>query len=135
MTAIFDRVRVLNRDVAPEIVQDAFDEDLLGGSTSVVFMHYRSRIDQYQYYSDCEGRAAKQILAILSRSDKPVERDTLYQVFLKTCNLAPGVQSREDFMRLMNKLDNDFYLTSKDDTHTFYSRVLKMWWKAHYGWN
>jgi hypothetical protein len=134
LTAIFDRVRILNCEVTPGIVKETFDEDLLGGSTSAVFMHYRSRIDQYQYYNDCESRAAKVILGLLSRSDEPVKKDTLYQLFLDTCNLPPGVQSREDFMRLINKLDNDFYLESKEDVYTFYSRVLKIWWKTHYGW-
>ncbi|UCH94948.1 MAG: hypothetical protein JSV88_32495 [Candidatus Aminicenantes bacterium] len=134
LTAIINRARVLNREVTPGIVKEAFDEDLLGGSTSAVFLHYRARIDQYQYYSDLEARTAKTILGILSLSDKPVKRDTLYQVFLETCNLSPGVQSREDFLRLMQKLDNDFYLKSKDNMYTFYSRVLKIWWKTHYGW-
>ncbi|MCK5055170.1 MAG: hypothetical protein KAT34_00825 [Candidatus Aminicenantes bacterium] len=134
LSAIFDKVRVLQCDVTPQIVKEVFDEDLLGGSTSAVFLHYRSRIDQYPYYSDCEGRSAKDILGILSRAEEAVKRDTLYQVYLKTCNLAPGTQSRENFMHLMNKLGNDFYITSGDSTYSFFSRVLKIWWKTHYGW-
>jgi hypothetical protein len=132
LTAIVDRARILNCKVTPQVVKDAFDEDLLSGSTSATFQHYRSRIDQY--YPDLEGRAARTILATLSRADKPVKRDTLYQIYLKTGNLTPDIESREGFMRLMNKLDNDFYLGVTDDTYTFYSRVLQLWWKTHYGW-
>lgn len=132
LSAIFSKTKVLKCKVTPKIVRKVFDDDLLGGSTSAVFQHYRSRIDQY--YIDLESRAAKEILAILSRSDHPVKKDTLFQIYLKTGNLAPGTQSREDFMRLMNKLENDFYLTSRDNTYAFYSRVLKIWWKTHYGW-
>ncbi|MCK4766172.1 MAG: hypothetical protein KAW12_28495 [Candidatus Aminicenantes bacterium] len=153
LKAILDRVKILRCEMTPGIVLEAFDEDLLGGSTSAVFQHYRSRIDQY--YFDLEGRAAKEILGIMSRADNPVKKDTLFQVYLKTGNLSPGVQSREDFLRLMNKLGNDFYLKphsrggaisrfaagsafdlkSQDNTYAFYSRVLKIWWKTHYGWD
>ncbi|MCP5047068.1 MAG: ATP-binding protein [bacterium] len=134
LSAIFDRARVLDHEITPEIVKETFDEDLLGGSTSAVFLHYRTRIDQLQYYSDDESRAAKTILGTLSRSDGPVKRDTLYHIFRDTCNLEERVEAREGFMRLMNKLDNDFYLTAENDNYTFYSRVLKVWWKTHYGW-
>jgi len=134
LTAILDRIKVQKCKVTPQLVKEAFEEDLLGGSTSAVFLHYRTRIEQYSYYTDIEARAAKIILGKLSCSDKPIKRDTLYQDFLKTGNFAPGLQAREDFMRLMNKLDNDFYLVADDDHYTFYSRVLKMWWKTNYGW-
>jgi len=134
LTAILNNARIKKCEVTPDIVKEAFEDDLLTGSTSVVFQHYRSRIDQYPYYSKLEARAAKEILGDLSRTDKPIKKETLYQVFLKTANLSPNTQSKEAFLQLMNKLDNDFYITSTDDTYAFYSRVLKVWWQTHYGW-
>ncbi len=131
LTAIFDRQRATRKKVSMEMVEAAFQDDLLGGATAAVFRHYRSRIDQY--YPDLEGRAAKAILGILSRSESPVRRDTLYQIFLKTGNLQPDQKTQEDFLRLMYKLDNDFYVVSQDDTFAFFSRVLQLWWKTHYG--
>lgn len=135
LTAILDRARIQNSEVTPEVVKKTFEEDLLGGSTSAVFLHYRFRIDQYPYYSDPESRSAKAILGLLSRTEEPVKKDTLYHVFLDTVDPPAEAPSREAFMRLMQKLDNDFYLEAVDDTYTFYSRVLKMWWKANYGWH
>ncbi len=132
LDAVFSRIKISKCDVTPGLVGEVFDNELLEGSTSAAFQHYRSRIDQY--YLDLEARAAKEILGILSRAEQPVKKDTLYQVYLKTGNLSPGAQSREDFMRLMNKLENDFYIESQVDTFAFYSRVLKIWWKTHYGW-
>ncbi|MGE5343709.1 MAG: hypothetical protein ACM3SY_19745 [Candidatus Omnitrophota bacterium] len=134
LTAIIDKARISKHDITIQSVKEAFEDDLLGGSTSAVFLHYHSRLEKYPYYSDTETRAAKAILGTLSRSDKPVKKDTLYQVFLKAATLDPGSQSHEDFGRLMIKLDNDFYLTSKDEKYAFYSKVLRLWWKARYGW-
>jgi uncharacterized protein len=131
LTAILDRQRATHGDVSTEMVEAAFEEDLLGGATSATFHHYRSRIDQY--YPGVEGRAAKAILGVLSRAAEPVSGNTLYQIFLKTGNLQHTPEVQEDFMRLMHKLDNDFYVIAQDETYTFFSRVLQLWWKTHYG--
>jgi len=131
LTAILDRQRLEQAPVSEEMVRAAFEDDLLGGATSAVFRHYRSRIDEY--YSGPEGQAAKAILAVLSRSDAPVKHDTLYFVYLKTVNQPPGPKSEEGFTRLMQKLDNDFYIVTDDDGYAFFSRVLRLWWKTHFG--
>ena len=31
------------------------------------------------------------------------------------------------------KLENDFYITARDDGFVFFSRILRLWWKARYG--
>ena len=81
LTAVFDRQRATQESITVVTVRDAFEEDLLGGATSVVFQHYRSRIDQY--YPGYEGQAAKAILGVLSRAEQPVRHDTLQNRFLK----------------------------------------------------
>ena len=131
LSAVIDRRRTMNVDVTREMVKVAFEDDLLGGAASVVLQQYRSRIDQY--YHGQEHKAAKTILGIMSKSESPVKQETLYQIYLKSCNLPPGQQVHDDFSRLMHKLDNDFYVVSSDRTYMFFSRVLKLWWKAHYG--
>lgn len=131
LTAILDRHRVGDGPVTVEMVDAAFADDLLGGATAAVFHHYRSRLDEY--YTDAEARAAKAILGALSRADGPIERTTLYQLFLSTGGLEPGDRRSEEFLQLMTKLENDFYVSSADDSFEFYSRVLKLWWKARYG--
>ena len=131
LTAIFDRQRTTDGAVTKDMVIAAFEEDLLGGATSAVFEHYRSRIDRY--YPGQEGQAAKAILGVLSRSDDPVQRSTLYHIFLETLKLSPAPQYKEEFKKLMDKLDNDFYIVSENDAFAFFSRVLQLWWKTHYG--
>lgn len=130
LTAVFDRHRAARAEISVQMVKDAFEEDLLGGATSVVFQHYRSRIDQY--YPGLEGRAARAILGVLSRAEQPVRQDTLYVTYLKAVNPAP-TSNEDNFRRLMKKLDNDFYVVDKDGAYEFFSRVLKLWWKTHYG--
>ena len=131
LTAVLNRQRAARSPVTTEMVQAAFEEDLLGGATSAVFQHYRSRINQY--YPGNEGRAAKAILGRLSRSDEPLGRNTLYQIYLQVCGLQPNAQAEENFMLLMHKLDNDFYVATSGETCAFFSRVLQLWWKTHYG--
>ncbi len=72
-------------------------------------------------------------MGILSRTAKPVQPDTLYQVYLQIGSLLDGHQQREDFSKLMDKLENDFYVVSEGRTYGFFSKVLRQWWEARYG--
>jgi hypothetical protein len=131
--AIFNSLRATRTELElnPGLVKTVFVEDLLGGAASATFGHYRSRIDKY--YPDWEGPAAKAILGFLSRVETGVERQTLYQVCLKSSNMLHSDLSEEKFLNLMNNLDNDFYISCKEGRYSFFSRVLKLWWKTKYG--
>ncbi len=131
LTALFDRQRAAGGDVDASMVRDVFEEDLLTGGTAVTFRHYRSRLDEY--YTQLEARAAKAILGTLSRVDRPVDQSTIYQLYLKTVGLTADPQHAEDFLQLMNKLENDFYVVKRDECFTFFSRVLGAWWKTKFG--
>ncbi len=131
LTAILDRCRDPGETVSVDMARAALEEDLLAGATAVTFQHYRSRLDEY--YSDREARAAKAILATLSRSEQPVLGETLFQVYLKTYLLEPAGEHSEAFLQLMNKLENDFYITARNQGFVFFSRILRLWWKARYG--
>ncbi len=131
LTAIFDRQRATGEDVDASTVRAVFEEDLLGGATAATFHHYRSRLDEY--YTQREARAAKSILGTLSRAERPVEQGTVYQLFLKTCGLPADPEHAEEFLQLMNKLENDFYVVNSEGRYTFFSRVLGAWWKTRFG--
>jgi len=130
LTAVFERHGAGGSPVTPQIVTAAFEEDLLGGATSIVFQHYRSRLDQY--YPGLEARAARGILGLLSRSPRAVEHATLYQIFLRGRGLGATAEAQEEFVRLMNKLENDFYIVIEEGKYRFFSRVLQLWWKNRY---
>ncbi len=131
LTATFDRQRATGEDVDASTVRAVFEEDLLGGATAATFHHYRSRLDEY--YTPREARAAKSLLGTLSRAQRPLEQGTVYQLFLKTLGLAAAPQNAEEFLQLMNKLENDFYVIKEDGSFTFFSRVLGAWWKTRFG--
>ena len=69
-----------------------------------------------------------------SRAEGPVSRNTLEGIFLSSTNRQPSDSTRDAFVRLMAKLDNDFYVKSAGSSYTFFSRVLQLWWKTHYGY-
>ncbi len=131
LTAIVVRQRTTGEEVDAATVHAAFDEDLLGGATAATFHHYRSRLDEY--YTQREARAAKAVLGTLSRTEQPLEQGTVYQLYLKTCGLTADSQHAEEFLQLMNKLENDFYVVNDDGRYTFFSRVLGAWWKTRFG--
>lgn len=131
LSSIFDRQRGKKTPISLEMVKEAFEDDLLGGTASAFFRQYRSRIDQY--YQEKEGLAAKAILRTLSKAENPVAQNNLYQIYLKTVNLPSNPKSEESFMQLMYKLDNDFYVSVTNNSYSFFSRVIKLWWKNHYG--
>ncbi|MFQ5709932.1 MAG: hypothetical protein ACE5HO_20950 [bacterium] len=131
LTSIFQRQRATKSAITKEMILTSFEEDLLGGAASAFFRQYRSRIAQY--YPGLEGQSAKAILGTLSRNQGPVRRDQLYHIYLATRNVQPNPEVEESFMQLMHKLDNDFYVICNDDSYEFFSRVIKLWWKSHYG--
>lgn len=131
LSSIFDRQRGKKTPISVEMVKEAFEDDLLGGTASAFFRQYRSRIDQY--YQEKEGLAAKAILRTLSKAENPVTQNNLYQIYLKTVGLPSNPKSEESFMQLMYKLDNDFYVSVTNNSYSFFSRVIKLWWKNYYG--
>ncbi len=131
LSSIIVKQRTTKKKITSDMIFTAFSDDLLGGAASAFFNQYRSRISDY--YSDSERIAAKSILGVLSKSEKSVSKNTLYQIYLKTLNLQPTTIDEENFLQLMNKLDNDFYVVSRDHFYSFHSRVIRLWWKNHYG--
>ena len=128
--AILSRVQASDGVLDIGLVDGAFDDLLDSGAA--VFLHYWSRLSEY--YPGRESDVAKAILGLLSRADGPVQHDTLFQLFLKTSGRQPNARAEDEFVRLMWKLDNDFYIVRDDTGYRFFSRVLRLWWCRHYGY-
>jgi len=131
LSIVIDQNHATGAPVSPDLIKTVFDEDLLGGRTAASFRHYRSRIDTY--YPGWEGNTARAILRALSRTVDGLEKRTLYQLFLKYSSQTHSHKTEEDFMHLMHKLENDFYISEEKRRYDFFSRVLKLWWKTNYG--
>lgn len=128
--AVFGQSHAHSGKIDVDRVDAAFDDLLSTGAT--VFLHYWSRLNEY--YPGCESAVAKTILSVISRAEGSVKRDTLYQIYLQTCGVPSNAESRDAFVRLMWKLDNDFYIVPDDHGYHFFSRVLKLWWRRQYGY-
>lgn len=133
LSAIFDRLHSLNGNVTTDIVNEAFEKDLLEGGTSAVFQHYWARIAMY--YSDEEKEPAKKILRTLALTEDGAGRDTLFVLYLRSRNIQPDEHAQEEFEQVMEKLENDFYIIKTNGKYDFLSRVLKIWWKNKYGFS
>ncbi len=128
--SVLDRHRTAGAPVTPKLVETVFASDLLSGA-SPFFRHYYSRLQDY--YTPDEARAAKAVLDLLSRADAPVKQNTLYPLFLKACGLQPTPDHHEAFQRLIQKLENDFYVSVSENTCAFANRAIQLWWKNNYG--
>jgi hypothetical protein len=127
--AVVGRHRAHQDEIDVPLVDAAFDELL---STATPFLHYWSRLNEH--YPGCESVVAKAILNVISRADGSVKRDTLYQIYLQACAVPSGSGTQDAFVRLMWKLDNDFYIVADEQGYRFFSRVLKLWWRRQYGY-
>ena len=131
LSIIIDQHHATEAPVSPDLIKTVFNEDLLGGRTAASFRHYRSRIDTY--YPGWEGDTTRAILKSLSRTADGMEKQTLYQLFLKYSARTHSHKAEEGFMNLMYKLENDFYISEQKGRYDFFSRILKLWWKSNYG--
>lgn len=130
MTLLLERHRMSGTPITVEMVDEVFGRDLLGGAATF-FFHCYSRLRDY--YEEDEERLAKAILGLLSRSDSSVRKDTLYQLYLRRAGLEPSADNEEKFQRLMQKLENDFYVTASNGGYQFSNRAIQIWWKNNYG--
>ena len=117
-------------------VESVFHRVLLGETARDKLQYYRSRIRTY--YTDQERTAAMRILDRLSTSDEPMSKDALYRIYeeIEKTKPAPRIGSdlQEAFNQLMLLLQNDFYIeTAPDGTYDFACKILKLWWRKHYG--
>lgn len=131
VSSIIDRHKGKRIPITLDLVRDAFEMDLLGDSASAFFRQYRSRIDQY--YRTQEAIAAKAILRALSKAEKGISANSLFNIYIKAVSGSNHLMAEDAFMLLMDKLDNDFYIVIRDNNYEFFSRVIKLWWRNHYG--
>ena len=127
---LIDRHKKTKAPTTVAEVDEVFQTELLGGA-GTFFFHYYSRLTQY--YPGEEARQAKGILGQLSRSETSVQAQTLYQIFLKRSGQPSTIETEERFRRLMQKLENDFYVVATDGRYEFSNRTIRLWWRNYYG--
>jgi len=131
VTSLFDRQRTKGKPITNEMVDDVFSTELLSRATPF-FNHYYRRLQDY--YAGDEVRQAKVLLSLLSRAAGPVQRDTLYQEYLRVSGIPHTSDALEKFLWLMQKLENDFYVSLFENKYDFSNRTIKLWWQTNYGY-
>lgn len=130
LDAALARQRALRKPLSERWVHQTFREDVLGGVGAPIFQSFADGLSSYREW---EARCARALLGLLARSEKPLSRGHLFRVFLQESRFDPSTRSSTEFVRLLARLENDFYISSQGETYVFFSRMLRLGWKARYG--
>ncbi len=124
-------VKVYRQDgqaITPKQIEQVYREKVLGVDCKTYFDHYHARLRDY--YKPHEEKAIKLILRELAVVGE-LTPSACFQFYRE------GVQRPEEdeFKRLMNDLENDFYVRFGADErqYVFACKVLRDWWLRHHG--
>lgn len=122
----------ISRDVEinEELIEDIYNFYILGSGGKHYFEHYSQRLRIF--YTGIAGMEEKAARAILRRvsSEDYYPLDLAFGVFKQ----ETGVDDHERFMDLIADLENDFYIENDSlKGLTFYSRMLRDWWRLYHG--
>jgi len=120
-----------------DIVTAVFNKALLGEMGNEKLQHFRSRI--YRHYPPEEQETALYLLNRISSSKRGISRNMLFSHYKKIKESKCIRQEGEDwelaFQSLIMNLRSDFYIEETENgSYDFASRLLKLWWKKHYGY-
>lgn len=122
----------VSRDVVinEELIEDIYNFYILGSGGKHYFEHYSQRLRIF--YTGMAGMEEKAARAILRRvsSEDYYPLDLAFGIFKQ----ETGVDDHERFMDLIADLENDFYIENDPlKGLTFYSRMLRDWWRLYHG--
>ena len=122
----------VSRDVEinEELIEDIYNFYILGSGGKHYFEHYSQRLRIF--YTGMAGMEEKAARAILRRvsSEDYYPLDLAFGIFKQ----ETGVDDHERFMDLIADLENDFYIENDPlKGLTFYSRMLRDWWRLYHG--
>lgn len=116
------------KNLSPEIIEEAYNEEVLAAYNRTYFEHYYERIKEY--FDEGTADIAKNFLTVLSRQDY-LSRKELWNIYKQE---TKGKGKEEAFNYLLAELENDFYITfdSKKEKYTFATKILKDWWRKYH---
>jgi len=122
----------VSRDVEinEELIEDIYNFYILGSGGKHYFEHYSQRLRIfYTGMAGMEEKAARAILRKVSSEDY-YPLDLAFGIFKQ----ETGMDDHERFMDLIADLENDFYIENDSPKGlTFYSRMLRDWWRLYHG--
>lgn len=131
---IIKESRKEKREIDPSFVREVYQKKLLGSDYKTYFDHYYRRLKEYYVGASDQHEimdVAKNILTEISVQGE-VTRNHLYQLYID--EMGPS-EAEDGFGELMALLEQEFYLNydEKENTHSFFSKILKDWWYRHFG--
>jgi AAA+ ATPase superfamily predicted ATPase len=119
------RQKQIGRTITEDIVDEMYNDDLLGVHGKGYFDYYKRRLGTYV---EPLAKAAEEILKETSLVEDGYTVELSFSVF----EHASGTNDHEMFIGLMADLENDFYVKIVDKRIHFQSKVLKDWWRRYY---
>ena len=108
-------------DLTPEIIENIYNERILGPTCRFYFEYYEDRLKEYGLINE---KGAKVIITELSKAGS-LTKNELYDIFA----LATKSDDVSKFDDLMNDLEMDFYIKfDADNKYSFLSKILSDWW-------
>lgn len=115
------------KEITPENIKMLYQERLLGPECKYYFKDYYKHLSKYKqqfrYYDPFPG--LKDIFEELSRGNRGA--DELKPIFKQRCPRA----SDDDFDRLMEYLEDEFYIKKIEGKYTFICNLIRDWWLRH----
>jgi len=118
--------RQAGKKITGGIIEEIYNDDLLGVHGKGYFEYYRQRL---RTYTEPFTKAAEEVLKEACLVDDGYTTDLAFSVF----ESASGTKDYELFLGLMADLENDFYVRIIDKKIYFQSKVLADWWRRYYG--
>jgi len=126
--SLYEMNRQGKKSLSNEIIDKAYNENVLGPTSRSYFEHYYERLKEY-YDPDIEA-IAKRLLTEIARKYE-VKKTELFKLFSQ---ISKGKYKTDDFSYLMSDLENDFYISYKNESDSYYFtlKILRDWWLRYY---
>jgi hypothetical protein len=126
--SLYEMDKQKKKSLSKEIIDKAYNENVLGPTSRSYFEHYYERLKEY-YDPDIEA-IAKRLLTEIARKYE-VRKTELVKLFNQ---ISKGKFDADDFNYLMSDLENDFYISYKRETDSYYFtlKILRDWWLRYY---
>ncbi len=126
--SLYETRRLGKKSLSNEIIEKAYEEEVLGPASRTYFEHYFTRLREY--YDENIERVAKRLILEVARQGN-VKKSELFKLFRQT---GKGALSDETFSYLMADIENDFYVSFSTQTkmYSFTTNILRDWWLRYY---
>ncbi len=126
--SIHEMERRREKTLSNEIIDIAYQKQVLGPASRTYFEHYFTRLKDY--YDENSERVAKRLILEVARK-KSAGKTELFKLFRMECK---GKLPDERFSHLMTDIENDFYVSydPENKTYSFTTNILRDWWLRYY---